>query len=123
MDAGVFEDFLDQLLRNCGKWPEPKSVLVMDNASFHHSERIAQMCANAGVKLIYLPPYSSDLNPIGELFSRLKSFIRHSWCYYVENRSQGFDHFLDWCIEAVGAKRGGAEGHFRHAGLTIEYSE
>lgn len=39
-DAGVFEDFLNQLLRHCGRWPEPKSVLVMDNASFHHSEYI-----------------------------------------------------------------------------------
>lgn len=94
----------------------------MDNASFHHSERITQMCADAGVKLIYLPPYSPDLNPIEEFFVELKSFIRRSWCYYVENRSQGFDHFLDWCIEAVGAKRDSAEGHFRHAGLTNRIS-
>jgi hypothetical protein len=36
-------------------------VLVMDNASFHYSERIKQMCSNAEVKLIYLPPYSPDL--------------------------------------------------------------
>ena len=122
-DAGVFEDFLDQLLRHCGRWPELKSVLVMDNASFHHSERITQMCADAGVKLVYLPPYSPDLNPIEEFFAELKSFIRRSWCYYEESPGKGFDHFLDWCIEAVGAKRESAEGHFRHAGLTIEYLE
>lgn len=122
-DAGVFEDFLDQLLRHCGKWPEPKSVLVMDNASFHHSERIAQMCADAGVKLIYLPPYSPDLNPIEGFFSELKSFISRSWYYYEEHSNEGFDHFLGWCIEAVGAKKESAEGHFRHAGLTIEYLE
>jgi hypothetical protein len=54
-DAAVFEDFIDELLHHCGRWPEPKSVLVMDNASFHHSERISQMCADAGVKLVYLP--------------------------------------------------------------------
>jgi hypothetical protein len=30
-DAAVFEDFVDELLRHCGRWPEPKSVLVMDN--------------------------------------------------------------------------------------------
>jgi len=34
MDAAVFEDFIDQLLRHCGRWPKPKSVLVMDNASY-----------------------------------------------------------------------------------------
>lgn len=67
-DAAVFEDFVDELLCHCRRWPEPKSVLVMDNASFHHSERISQMCADAGVKLVYLPPYSPDLNPIEEFF-------------------------------------------------------
>jgi len=67
-DAAVFEDFIDQLLRYCGKWPEPKSVSVMDNASFHHSERVAQMYARAGVKLVYLPQCSPDFNPIEEFF-------------------------------------------------------
>ena len=33
-DAPVFEDFIERLLKHCGKWPEPKSVLIMDNASF-----------------------------------------------------------------------------------------
>jgi transposase len=51
-------------------------VLVIDNASFHHTERIAQMCANAGVRLMYLPPYSPDLNPIKEFFAELKAFIK-----------------------------------------------
>lgn len=63
-DATVFEDFISQLLRHCGRWPEPKSVLLMDNVSFHHSKQIAQICADAGVKLAYLRPYSEDLNPI-----------------------------------------------------------
>jgi transposase len=45
----------------------------MDNASFHRTERIEQMCADAGVKLVYLPPYSPDLNPIEEFFAELKA--------------------------------------------------
>lgn len=36
------------------------------------------MCADAGVKLIYLPPYSPDLNPIEEFFAELKSFIQRN---------------------------------------------
>jgi hypothetical protein len=48
MDATMFEDFIAQLLQHCGKWPDPKSVVDMDNALFHRSERIAQMCADAG---------------------------------------------------------------------------
>lgn len=118
-DAAVFEDFIDQLLRHCGRWPEPKSVLVMDNASFYHSEHIAQMCADAGVMLVYLPPYSPDLNPIEEFFAELKGFIRRNWGYYEEDPDQGFDVFLDWCITKVGAREESARDHFRRAGLTI----
>lgn len=94
-DAAVFEDFIDELLCHCGRWPEPKSVLVMDNASFHHSERISQMCTDAGVKLVYLPLYSPDLNPIEELFAELKGFIRRNWSYYAEDPDREFDSFLE----------------------------
>jgi transposase len=68
-DGAVFEEFIEQLLHHCGRFPEPKSILVMDNASFHRSERIKQMCDAAGVKLLYLPPYSPRLNPIEEFFA------------------------------------------------------
>lgn len=37
------------------------------------------MCANAGVKLIYLPLYSLDLNPIKEFSAELKKFIKRNW--------------------------------------------
>jgi transposase len=78
-DGAVFEDFIEQLLHHCRPYPEPNSVLVMDNASFHHSERITQMCRDAGVKLLYLPPYSPDFNPIEEFFAELKAFIKKQW--------------------------------------------
>lgn len=44
-NASVFEDFIKELLYHCGKWPEPKSVLAMDNAFFHYSKRIEQICS------------------------------------------------------------------------------
>jgi hypothetical protein len=116
----VFEDFIEQLLPLCGRWLEPKSVLVMDNASFHHTKRIERMCRDAGVKLMYLPPYSPDFNPIEEFFAELKAFIKRSWHNYEENPQQGFDAFLEWCINIVGGKKNSARGHFRHAGLKIE---
>ncbi|CAG8418811.1 unnamed protein product [Penicillium salamii] len=92
----------------------------MDNASFHHSDRIKQMCSEAGVKLVYLPPYSPNLNPIEEYFAELKAFIRRNWQSYEENPAQGFDNFLEWCVDVVGARKKSAEGHFRHAGLAVE---
>ncbi|KAF5015863.1 hypothetical protein F66182_12643, partial [Fusarium sp. NRRL 66182] len=93
-DAAFFEDFIHELLHHCGKWPEPKSVIVMDNASFHHSENIEAMCSTAGVKLVYLPLYSPDLNPIEEFFSELKAFIRRHWQSYEDDPDQGFGNFL-----------------------------
>jgi len=67
----------------------------MDNASFHHTKRIEQMCCDAGMKLVYLPPYLSDLNPIEEFFAELKAFIKQSWHNYKKNPQQGFDAFLE----------------------------
>lgn len=119
-DAIIFENFLAQLLQHCGRWPDPKSVLVMDNASFHHSRRVSQMCEDAGVKLVYLPPYSPDLNPIEEFFAELKAFIKRNWGYFEADPDQGFGVFLSWCIDTVGGKEESAKGHFRHAGLKIE---
>ena len=90
-----FEDFIEHLLQHCGKWPEPKSVLVVNNPSFHHSQRVEQMCSEAVVKLMYLPPYSPDLNPLEEFLAELKAFIRRSWQFYENNPDQGFGTFLE----------------------------
>lgn len=117
-DTTVFEDYLQELLPCCGRWPEPKSVIVMDNASFHHSERIRELCATAGVKLLYLPPYSPDFNPIEEFFADLKRFIKRHW--QEELPQQDFAAFLEWCVRTVGARESSAKGHFRNAGITIE---
>ncbi len=70
-------------------------MLVMDNASFHRIERIEQLCYEAGVKLVYLPPYSPDLNPIEEFFAELKAFIKKTWQVFEDCPEQGFDMFLE----------------------------
>ena len=119
-DAAVFEDFIEQLLKHCGRWPEPRSVIVMDNALFHHSDRLKEMCTDARLKLIYLPPYSPDLDPIEEFFSELKAYIRHHWQNYEQSPEQGFHVFLERCIEAVGSREKSAIDHFRHAGMVVE---
>jgi transposase len=121
-DSAIFEDFIEQLLQRCGRWPEPKSVLVMDNASFHHSEGVKELCLRAGVKLVFLPPYSPGLNPIEEFFGDLKRFIRRNWIEYESNPGQDFGAFLEWCITVAGGRVDNARVHFRHAGVTVETS-
>lgn len=70
-----FEYFIKELLQHCGKWPKPKSVLVMDNAFIHHSHKIEQMCSEKDVKLVYLLLFLLDLNLIEKFFAKLKAFI------------------------------------------------
>ena len=53
------------------------SVLVLDNARFHHGGHIASLVEEAGCSLLYLPPYSPDFNPIELLWSWLK--LLWSW--------------------------------------------
>ena len=43
---------------------EPRSLVVLDNAKIHHSDRIVPLVESMGARLVYLPPYSPDLNPI-----------------------------------------------------------
>lgn len=51
-------------------------VVVMDNATFHKGGRIEELIQSVGCKLLYLPPYSPDLNRIEKCWSWLKSRIR-----------------------------------------------
>lgn len=95
IDGAIFEDFIEQLLHHCGRWPEPRSVLIMDNASIHRSDKAAQMCAAAGVKLLHLPPYSPDFNPIKEFFAELKAFIRRNWQIFIGGSFTSFTDFLE----------------------------
>jgi transposase len=60
----------------CRSWPKKYSVLIMDNVSIHRSDKIQQIYDNTEVVLLYLPPYSPDLNPIKEMFGELKTYIR-----------------------------------------------
>ena len=91
----------------------------MDNASFHKSERVEELCAEAGVIIVYLPPYSLDLNPIEEFFAELKAFIRRNWRVH-QSSHEGFESFLEWCVQVVGERGSSAKGHFRHSGVTVE---
>jgi transposase len=58
----------------------PASVLVMDNASFHKGSQMQQAITDAGHKILYLPPYSPDLNPIEHKWAQAKQVRRSLSC-------------------------------------------
>ncbi len=51
-------------------------VLVMDNLRAHHDRRVAGACRRHGVRVLYLPPYSPDLNPIEPAWALQKQHVR-----------------------------------------------
>jgi transposase len=51
-------------------------IVILDNLSSHKVEGVRQALAAAGATVVYLPPYSPDLNPIEKLFAKLKTLLR-----------------------------------------------
>lgn len=54
----------------------PGFTLVMDNARFHHATEIVQLVEQHGCQILYLPPYSPELNPIEQAWAPLKNRVR-----------------------------------------------
>ena len=52
------------------------SVLIMDNMKSHYAKAVKNLLDSSGVRYIYLPPYSPDLNPVEKFWSKVKSFLR-----------------------------------------------
>jgi transposase len=51
-------------------------IVIMDNLGSHKSQAVRRAIRAAGAKLFFLPPYSSDLNPIEQVFAKLKTLLR-----------------------------------------------
>ena len=74
-----FEEFVEQFLApviNPFDGVNPNSVVVLDNVSIHHVDRVVQAIQTKGAMVHFLPPYCPDLNPIEESFSKVKSVLK-----------------------------------------------
>ena len=69
----VFETYVEPVL---APTLQPGQVVVMDNLAVHKSARARELVEAQGCELLFLPPYSPDLNPIEEAFSKMKSLLR-----------------------------------------------
>jgi hypothetical protein len=54
------------------------SVIIMDNARIHHDNELIALLEGLGCRVIFLPPYSPDYNPIETAFSTVKSWIKRN---------------------------------------------
>jgi transposase len=73
VDRLAFETYVEKVLV-----PElrERDVVIMDNLPGHKGPRVRQLIAAAGARLVYLPPYSPDFNPIENAFAKLKALLR-----------------------------------------------
>jgi len=103
----VFEAYLKRVLAPALK---PGQIVVMDNLSSHKGSRVRELIEGRGCELMYLPPYSPDLNPIEEAFSKLKALLRKAGARTREALLEAMGRALD----AVTASD--ARGFFEHRG-------
>lgn len=72
-NAAVYETYIEKVLIPSLK---PGMVLIIDNARFHKSRRVIKLVESVGCRIIFLPPYSPDLNPIEHHWTSVKNEIR-----------------------------------------------
>lgn len=90
MDSVLFEFWFERQLP-----PElpPGAVVVMDNASFHRKAQLIGVAQKYGFRLIFLPPYSPELNPIENFWAWLKRHLRSSLSFCHSFDAAIFDAF------------------------------
>jgi len=69
-DSHVFNQWLEKCLV---PQLEPGQVVIMDNYSIHKSKKTQDLIKEAGCEILFLPPYSPDLNPIENLWANIKA--------------------------------------------------
>ena len=72
-DGDIFLAYLEQVL--CPQL-RPGQVVIMDNLSAHKVAGVRERIEATGARLLYLPPYSPDLNPIEQAWSKVKQILR-----------------------------------------------
>ena len=101
VEVTISDKYLEGLMGQMNPYPAPHSVLVINNCQIHHVFGVEELCEaqwvispsppqfhsnarlSSGIKLIYLPPYPPDYNPIEECFSYIKAYIRrHGYLFW-----------------------------------------
>jgi transposase len=110
VNRDAFEAFVEQILAPA---LAPGDTVVMDNLSSHKGIRVRELIESAGAKVLYLPPYSPDLNPIEMAFSKLKQLMRSAAHRTMAALWSDTQRMLDQITESDAA------GFFRHCGYTL----
>jgi transposase len=75
VNGDVFRTYVERVLVPVLR---PRDIVIMDNLSSHKGAKVRELIGAAGARLLFLPPYSPDLNPIEQAFSKLKHWLRRA---------------------------------------------
>jgi transposase len=81
IDGETFRIYVEKVLVPALK---PGDIVIMDNLGSHKGKAVRQLIRSAGAKLFLLPKYSPDLNPIEQVFAKLKHLLRKSAARTIE---------------------------------------
>jgi transposase len=109
VNGDVFVAYVEQVLVPTLR---PGDVVVMDNLSSHKRARVRQAIEGAGCQLLYLPPYSPDLNPIEQAFAKLKALLRKRG----ERTVEGLWTFLGGALDLFTPNE--CQNYFKHCGYS-----
>ena len=106
-DGEIFVEFVERSLKPILK---PNHVVVMDNVSFHKNQQARTLIESKGAQILYLPPYHPELNPIEEMWSKIKIYLRRLSARTLKD----FKRAIKTAFEAVTTSD--LEGWFKHSG-------
>ena len=110
-DGDIFLAYIEQVL--CPRlWPG--QVVVMDNLSAHKVSGVRELIEARGARLLYLPPYSPDLNPIEQAWSKIKQVLRSLKARTAET----LDHAVAEALKTITAEN--AVAWFAHCGYGVQ---
>lgn len=111
MDGDAFLAWCEQML---GPNLRPGDVVIMDNLPAHKVRGVRDVIEACGARLMYLPPYSPDFNPIENAFAKLKAHIRKAAARTVDTLETAVAHALRQFEPAQCAN------FFAHAGYDLD---
>jgi transposase len=107
MDGELFRTYLQESLVPTLRGGD---VVVMDNLASHKHPRVRELIESAGATLLYLPPYSPDLNPIEMIWSKVKRLLRSAAARTIETLHDAFGDAM------AAVTPSDIAGCFRHCG-------
>ena len=88
-------------------------IVVMDNLSAHKAQKVRELIEAKGARLVYLPPYSPDLNPIERCWSKIKTYLRAAKARTSERLNEAIKQAFETITESD------ARAWFKHCGYAL----